>query len=619
MRHRFRKHHVVALGLCIVLGLCSTPTRADDQPDPASWAPVDALVFAGITDIDAFWERISHTAAARAMKDPKVKKAAGEFNFLSKAVEKLRERVAGALDVPTDKLTSPFGGPLALYVAAPPTADAEPIAVLIATVDDSDTMREYYEKATTKFREVADEFDEDEFAGESILYFQTSAADATDGETPDFELEPNANPFALNDEQMGKLIDQFLGQLFSGKALPPKLSLCLTPDRLYIATGDSAPIKDALRRERRGDALTESDDYKLLVRRFDPLGSFRFLVNIPAIVKYERAREEDSRKWLEAIGADSFGSVIGHAYFGRDGDEFESKGELLMLLKSERAGIAKMLAIPNRDAAPPSNVTSDNLLYFGLALSMIDVLDNIESMIRQTDPAAADQMNQALTNMPTPDGPFNLRGEVLEKLRPAQAFSMAIAKPYSPANVRFLLSIGHRDRDAFVRLIEKIRNMAGLPLMDRDFAGGTLYEMPMGGFALAPTNDELLIGSISAVESRMQGNAGGTPLVDDPAFQSVAKHVPKEAWLTIYVDSARMYEAALELAKQRDAIAAMAMTNAGAMMALQIAEQFTAGVDEKNIEDAQRLLQYQAQAIVTFSTTPDGILMTQVQSRPKAE
>ncbi|RMF81714.1 MAG: hypothetical protein D6744_06815, partial [Planctomycetota bacterium] len=123
-------------------GLAAAPIRAMEDVDPATWAPADAFAYIGVDDVDQAWRQISQTAAMRAFNDPRISKSSAEFGFVNKIFKKLKERIAGALEVSPDSLKSPFGGPLVIYLNPPPAADDEAAVVLIATIDDAATMRE---------------------------------------------------------------------------------------------------------------------------------------------------------------------------------------------------------------------------------------------------------------------------------------------------------------------------------------------------------------------------------------------------------------------------------------------------------------------------------------------
>jgi hypothetical protein len=117
----------------------------------------------------------------------------------------------------------------------------------------------------------------------------------------------------------------------------------------------------------------------------------------------------------------------------------------------------------------------------------------------------------------------------------------------------------------------------------------------------------------------LRGEAVGAALAESRAFKNAAEHLPGEASGIIFADSRRMFEGALALAKQRDAIMANAMANPTAMLALQMAEGMTSAIKQDQLDVAGKLLKYQAAGLLTMRTTSDGIVFSQVTLHPQGE
>ncbi|MFQ5806925.1 MAG: hypothetical protein ACE5I3_10790 [Phycisphaerae bacterium] len=612
--------HLIALTLTLAAALSAAgQTERKVTVDPASWVPSDALAYVGVADIEKLSHEFQRTAFYKLMQDPNAKESWGRVSLLSKFYEEFKNRLAKSLDTEPDKLKNPFGGPMALYVT-PPRADPadEPGVVLVAGIGDAALMKGYYEQATRKFRELADNHEKVSFASYTIDQFTTEArgegAEDEDPNDEDFD-EFDLGAFDADDESFAAALDKLFGQLFSSDAMPEELVLCLTEDRL-IAAPTPAHVKAVLRRERAGNSLVETEAYKTLLREFKPLGALRLAINLPRLFDMMAAVEGDeAEEALAMLGAKGTGSLIGHALFGSK--DFESKLELLLLLSGERTGLAKVFSMKNRAVAPPAAVSADSVIYASVNANLTETLDEVERMVRRADPEAADQMRSSMETVELPDGEtLNLRKEVLEKLREPLTFTMAFVRPYGPQSTRLRLTLGHRDKEAMARFLDKLSSLSPGMMLERELRGTLLYDIPSVGFSVAPTDNAIIAGTTDAVDAALQMPVPEESLAAEPEFKRAAALAPREAWGVLYVDSRRMFEAALEMVKNKDALVAARFMNPASFIPLRIVEAFTAGVGEDQIDATRHLSKYQAPSIVTVATTPDGIRMTQIQLVP---
>lgn len=594
----------------------SAAGQTGDKPAvaPAKWAPENALAFVGVSDVTQLISEFKQTAYYRMTQDPSAKNISGQMSLPLKMFEQFKKRLATALDTEPDRLRNPFGGPLALFVA-PPAGDlkGDIQIVLAAGIGDAAVMRDYYDKATRKLREVADNHEKVSFKSYTIDYFTSETKEeseetdeATDPNTMDFE------DFGGSDEQLAAMMDEMFGSIFSSEAMPEKLALCLTDDRLIAGPNPDA-VKDVLRRDGSAPSLADTDTYKTMLREFKPLGATRFLVNLSGIYDLIEAVEGDeARDALKLMGARSATAVIGHGLYG--GGEFESKGEALVLMSGARTGLAKIFSMENSPVKLPDSVSADNFLYVGVNLDVLAIIDEVERMVRMDDPAQADEMHKDLESIELAEGEsVNLRTEVLANLRPPLTFNMGFQKPYGPDSTRMLLTLGHRDKDALAGFLEKMSNAWVGMLIDREVQGAVVYDAAFGGVSLAVTDSAVLAGVTAALESTLRSPSAENSLSNTADFKTAAALAPKEAWATIYVDSKKMYEAALAMARDKDALRAAQFTNPASIIALQIVEALTMGIEEGDLDAARRLMKYQAPAILTVATTPEGIRLTQIQ------
>lgn len=614
------RQRLIVMTLTLAATMAAPAQTGDTRSaDPASWVPENALVYLGVSDTTTLIEQVKKTAYYEMMQDPDAKDLSGPMSLPLKIYEEFKQQLAAALDTQSDRLRNPFGGPLALFVAPPdgdPEGDIQ--VVLAAGIGDVSLMRDYYDKATRKFREIADNHEKLSFKSHTIDYFTTETSSEQDENGADDDPnEFSFDEFGSGDAQLAEMMGELLGTLFSADSMPPKLALCLTGDRLIAAPTPDA-VKAVLRRERSGPSLTDTESHKTLLREFKPLGAVRLLINLAGLFDLMEATEGDkARDALKILGARSARAVVGHVLY--DGDKFESKIEALLLLRGERTGLPKIFSMENGPVTPPPSISADSFMYVGLNANLAAIVDEIERMVRLDDPEEADRMHATLESIEIGDGEtLSLRRELLEKLSAPLTFALGFQEPYGPDSVRMLLTLAHRDKDALGRFLEKLSNMWVGMLIDREVRGDLIYDGAFGGMSLAVADDALLGGSTPAVESALRAPSPEHSLARSSGFKAAAALAPKEAWATFYVDSKKMYEAALEMARDKGALRAAQFTNPANLIALQIVESMTMGIEEGKLDAARRLSKYQAPSIFTVTTTPEGIRAVQIQLKAEA-
>lgn len=573
--------------------------------EPAALAPKDVLMYLGVTDADEVWERFKKTNDYKLFQDPALKEGMGDVSEVGKVIERFREKLATALDTKPDDLKNPFKGPLTLYLAGERGAK-RPDVVFIGTIGDQALMEQYFQAATKKLKAAATDAQTVEAGSNQIHVFKNARA----GETPDNANDnsaaaPEKDNVELDDaEDPWKQFEKSVDVLFSPESMPEEIALCKTSDKLLVANNESS-AKRALTRER-DSSLADNDDHKSMLRLLEQAGPIRFLVNIPRIVEQARteaAEDEDLQKQMRAMGVDSMRCVVGHMQFA--GEDYEQKLEAVLLMSGERSGLAKLLSFENRPIAPAATVDATNLLYASWNVNPPALLDEVERMMRQMDPEQADAMRQSLENAPLGEKPVNLRKDLIDNLAGPITFGLDLRPPYEPDEVRMLLTLGCRNKEPITRLLGMVPMFT-----QRDFRGTTIYTFPIPvPVANAVTSDRVLIGTAPAVETALGGESA-SQLAESPAFRKVSKHVPAEAWFTMFFDEQRATDALLAYRSKSEALDAS--TNAGAMLVGAMAETMV-GSMKADSEAARKLRSYRGVSILTVSTTSDGVRITGVK------
>jgi hypothetical protein len=596
-----------------------TPKRV--LVDPAEWAPADALVYVGVTDVGETWEGFKQTSAYQLLSDREATKGLAELDPIGTAVEELKKRLAAMLEVPAEQLKNPFAGALVFYLTSAPGGKPEDVEPgLIAGVGDREVLKKYYESAVNKLKEQA-RHEAIPAEGTTIDTF-TREADKSEKDEKSDESEDDLDegPPTSPDAIMKKAMEE----LFAPDMLPSNFAMCLTEDRLVVAASPER-VKAILRQERGTRTLADTDDHKALLRHLKPTGTVRVLVNLPRIISLVKAATsesdaEDLRQALRVIGADSLSSVVGHLRVGAS--SYDSKFELLFLMSGERSGLAKLLSLPNRPSTPPATVSADTCIYASCNVQVSPLLDEIERMIRQNDAAEADAFRAAM-QVELPDGTkVDWRKDFLDHLQAPLTVTLALTKPLAANCARLLIGLGHRDQGALVRILSNAA-VTQVPLAARELRGAQVFDVPPmppflpPGLTLAATTDRLLLGNQPAVEAAV-GGAATEPLGETEGWKRVARFVPEESWLTVYVDNRKLLEAVIELSKKREELMAAGPSDFSSLIVFGLMEGLGAGLGEAGGAQSEKLLRYSSQAVYTISTTPEGVQLTAVQLRPES-
>lgn len=603
---------------CAALLVSSARAQSEAKPrlDPAEWAPADALLYLGITDTAKLIEEIQQTTGYKLMKEIGGGTGVPQLDLGAQFSEKFTRRLAEALDVSTDQLKNPFAGPLVLFADVPAGADFEGAGylVLIACAGDQAALKTYYDTAVGKLKESAASHETTDAGGLTINLFKSEKSEDDDG--PDFNIDPTAGPELFN-----QIIDVALDSFFSAKQLPPNVGACLTDDRLVIAFGGDkvAPadvIKNALRQEKRGKSLADSEDHKALLQKLKPVGNVRYLINLPrifAMTRSDESADEETRKWMKVLGADSLRSAVGHVRVGAR--SYDIKAELLFLMSGERTGLASLLSMENRPITPPPAAGPDTAMLGMLNLDPSRMINEIERMVRQSDPSAADEMQRSLSQVELVPGqpPIDLRKDLIDHLQGPLTFIWSIARPLNTDSMHMSLSLGHRNREAVGRLLSSTPMFSS-----REVQGTPVYDFLMFPVAVATTNDQLILGMKPTVE-RALAPPEGDGLGASKTFKRAARMVPDAAWMMFYSDDHAMLDAMLTLADKKDELADAGPTNPSAMIIGGWLQSMSAGGETPDLKKLRKVLRYTGQSIATASSSGDGVQFTWVVLKPEDE
>ncbi len=578
-------------------------------PEPAEWAPADALFFLGVTDVREAWTALQKTSAYAVLGDPSVAGAVPGPNVAGTLIEEFKTRLAGALDVAPDQLSNPFSGPAAFFLTAPLGAKPDELEPgLVAGVGDAALMKKYYDAAVAKLKTLG-KHEALTVGTDTVDVFaleRAKEADAIQREEDEFD-ELDADP-AMRWADPDAMLKKSLGRLFAADSLPRRLALSLTAERLIVA-GSAEHVQALLEHDASVKTIAGTSEFHTLLENLKPTGDIRFVVNLPRIIDMApaaagTAEARELRRKIKAWGLDGLGSVVGHCRLGAA--SYEWKIDALLLLAEQRTGVARLLSSENLPVAPAANVSADTAMYLACNLNVPQWLDELGPRLAGEGETAA-----SWTEWQSPSGEtVSLREMFFDHLVGPLTASLSIVRSPVPG-VRLLLGIGHRDQAAVARGLSG--PLAADWLRPREAQGAQVFDvgplpfLPMPGLSLAATPDRLIVGNTAAVESALAPPAGPA-LRDTDTWKRAARCVPEHAWLTIYVDNRKLLDELLELANKPPEAAAPDLGTvilAGMMQSI--------GADASGLE---RLRRYSAQAVYTIATTPSGVRFTAVQLRP---
>jgi hypothetical protein len=290
--------------------------------------------------------------------------------------------------------------------------------------------------------------------------------------------------------------------------------------------------------------------------------------------------------------------------------------DVLVLMQGQRTGLAQVLSMDNTTSTPPGDVSNQNFMYASLNVNVPKMLNDVERMMRQSNPEEADAFRQGMRAVPTPDGnTINLEKELLDHLTGPLRFQMGSFGTGADA-VRMLMSLGHKNQGALTTFLSQYGSMM-MVMPQRELRGVQLFGSPMlQGYAVAPASDALMIGSIPAIEQAME-SAPAEALAETDAWRRMARFIPDDAWFTMYIDEKRMFTAALTYYEGiQDGTIQPSFMDPGQQIMQSLASSLSPAMSKEELSKARELLKYQTASAMTFSTTDEGVLITAVELSP---
>jgi hypothetical protein len=217
--------------------------------------------------------------------------------------------------------------------------------------------------------------------------------------------------------------------------------------------------------------------------------------------------------------------------------------------------------------------------------------------------------------VPQEDGSvLDIQRDIVDHLAGPISGSLTLSKPYDADHCRMLLTMAHKSRDAIAKLFGMIP--PGI-LVPTEMLGQTVYEFPMvQGLAFGYT-DRVIVPAATkkALEDyiRSEGKAD-RGLAAEPAFKRVARQVPARSSAMFYVDSVKLGDAQMALAKAPDLDPEMPPM--GRPLGDMIRWFIAVTAQGQTPESLEAMRKYQSQMIMTLATEDDGLRLDAVVVAP---
>lgn len=599
-----------AVLLYTLAGIAPAALLAADPVDPAGWAPDNSLFFVGIPDCNRLAEAFKKTTAYRVMTEPKFESM---FKSTFGLVEAVLEIIAQHLGLESvDELkVYPQGAAVFFVTLAPPAGEAdEPEMEAVLLMDIGENMpqaRALLRKITAALLEKGSRKQTEEVLSVKITTLHFPEPTEDEGEQEEEEL-PDALEEALADLELDPFQQMMLAELLAEPPDIDEVSYCTDGTTLIVASS-AGEIGQTLRRLRgRSDkTLASSEAGRTLARKFAADAGVRMLFNVPLLIEMIERTEPESRSDFRAWGVDGLGAMVGSLEFAPE-PGMDSRLHGFWPVRSDKPGLPAILRMKNHPVKPPATVSTAAAIYGFLNVDPKSVLKEVLDSLTRADPDAG-QRTRASLKLPLPDGSvFDLEAQFFDHLRGPAGGQLVLAKPFDAANIGAQLHIAHNDREAMQKFLT-VGPVAQL-LQKREFLGSAIYESPMMpalGAGLAVTETALALGTTTQLERliRAEGQTGPS-LADDPRFKLVARQMPAQAWLAVYADSARLYEAQLAIHQAGDATEQPQFPFAASLTDL-IRYGLGQMLANLELEDPQALRDYQGATMSTIRTEPDGL------------
>ncbi len=607
-----------AFAVAMIAALPLSVQAADTKP--SALIPKDSMIYFGIRNFDDFSKSVKKMAVWRMFEDPATKDMTKSW---SKIGTKLKEYAAKKLNFESPKqLEIAPHGSVGVYLAlAPPKeeyGEPEVFAALVMEMgEDAKKTRKVIDAIVQKSTDHGGKKDTRELAGGEIIRirFETDSDVSEDMQAAKgAPLQETIDEIVdlIGDDLPGSIPKEALQGLLSEFQLPEEVVFAFRKDVAILASNQdtAAKVLRSLNSDGEG-SYAQSKAVKELGRKLRKDGPIEMVIDIPRLVETFAKENEEVKSVISALGVDTFGPML---YVGEVLPEsgIESRGSGFMRIGDKTKGLGKIFMMSNSKVTAPATVTSDAVGFATLNVNPAEMFEEIIDIATRIDPANGEAMRNGMI-VPQPDGTtFDIRKDLIAHLVGPVIGSMSIEKPYAATNYNFFVSIGHKSREAWDKVLAMVP--PGF-LTTREMMGATVIDaaLPINGVSMGLTDRSFVwLGTTNAVEGyiRREGRSEGG-LAETPKFRRLTKLLPKQASGVIFFDGKEMFAAQAAASKagyMQTEIPPM-YGPAGGFLQWMIMQNFFG----MGLENPDALMKYQKSGMAILTSEDDGIRFQQVE------
>lgn len=244
---------------------------------------------------------------------------------------------------------------------------------------------------------------------------------------------------------------------------------------------------------------------------------------------------------LPALGVDKL-KGIGGTFNLAEGD-YDTVGRTLIYIEPPPEKILKILDFPAIAQSPPKWVPAKVSTYFGLNwnvegayAAVANVWDSFQG------DGALERMVEELASSENGPG-INIKKDVVDQLTGSVQIYGKTIEGKEDEGESYIFGLGVKDEAAFKKSLASVANIPGFPGKTREFRGGNIYEISLGGggddddgdggtgsAGLAVTHKYFMIATdVTLLEEVMRADADQDSLVDSKEYRAVSKFFPPQS------------------------------------------------------------------------------------------
>jgi hypothetical protein len=321
---------------------------------------------------------------------------------------------------------------------------------------------------------------------------------------------------------------------------------------VFYVTSDVATMKDVLgHSEGRDDSLAASESFAATQKKIggkdcgvtvylDVTQFFKMVTSSPQA----QANAQQIEAMLQLTGLTGVKSIAATVGFGVG--EYDRLTKVFVYSPGPAQGVLKVFGMPKANLKPQAWVPATAASYRTYSWDLDGAYAAINELGDMIIPGVIANLEKQIAG---PDGKgLSFKDDVFGPLGDRVTMVSDFKKPVTENSQRGLIAIDLEDAKAFQNTLNTIFDLAKVSPKKREFQGTTIYDvelpenlgagqgvnLPTGGtVSLAIAKDTFFIATEPTILEQVL-RSGGASLAENPAYQSVTKHMPAQASMASY-------------------------------------------------------------------------------------